>query len=143
MNKKILIILILIIIIVAAALGYFFFYQKSEEPQVNLGNQKPASGNEECGKLVNRIIDGAIQQIDNDSIAVQLKGEKGAIETIKLTEATEFREIALSEQMEIVSQKEIESADLEKGDQVSVVALCDEARPEIKRALVVRRMVVQ
>lgn len=141
MNKKILV--ILIIVIAAAALGYFFLYQKPEKPQVDLGDQKPTSENEECGQLVNKIFDGILSQINKDFIVVRLKGERGETETIKLTEETEFKEIFLSEQMEVFSQEEINRDDLNEGDQVSVVALCDKVKPEIESALIVRRMVVK
>jgi len=139
MNKKIFISFCLIIfIMVIAGAGYYFFYQR---PAIPL--EEESSETEECGMLTNAIIDGVFQEVRNNSIYIQSKGEEDSIKTIKLTKETAFLEIVLSEEMEIIGQKVIRLTDFKQGDQVSVVALYDELNPEEKTALIVRHMIVE
>ena len=150
MNKKtIIIILIVAFVSVGVVIGYFSFYPKESTriqtswDNQHIDNQESSPEEEECGELFNEIIDGVIFEIQNSFIFVQAKDQPERVEKIKLTDKTEYREIILSEQMEVVNQKKIELGDLGKGDQVSVIVLCDKTKPEMKRALVVRRMVVR
>jgi len=139
MNKKIFISFCLIIfIIIIAGAGYHFFYQK---PTVPLGNE--SSDSEKCGVLKNAIIDGVFQKVKNSSIYIQPKGEENSIETIKLINETNFLEMTLSKEMEIIGQEVIKLTDFKQGDQVSVVALYDELNPEEKTALIVRHMIIE
>ncbi len=123
---------------VIAGAGYYFFYQR---PAIPL--EEESSETEECGMLTNAIIDGVFQEVRNNSIYIQSKGEEDSIKTIKLTKETAFLEIVLSEEMEIIGQKVIRLTDFKQGDQVSVVALYDELNPEEKTALIVRHMIVE
>lgn len=120
-----------------AGAGYYFFYQ---QPTVD---QEEASAEEKCGVLTNIFIDGVFQKAENNFIYIQPKDKEDSIETIKLTDETTFLEVSLSIEMELTGQENISLTDFKEGDQVSVVALYDESKPEEKTALTVRHMVVK
>ncbi|MBL7154900.1 MAG: hypothetical protein ISS88_00120 [Candidatus Portnoybacteria bacterium] len=139
MNKKIFISFCLVIfIVIIIGLGYYFFYQKPDVPL-----EEESSETEECGMLTNAIVDGIFQEVRNNSIYIQPKGEEDSVETIKLTNETTFLEMILSEEMEIIRQEIIKLSDFKQGHQISVVALYDELNPEEKTALMVRHMIVE
>lgn len=153
MNKKIYVILFLVIILSIG--GYYYLYYQSpvtqneqnEASQSNQNNSDELPENNKCSKLVNKIIDGTFQKVENNLFYFQVK-DNDFIESVKLTSDTLFLRMNFSSTMEIINQLNITLTELTEGDLISVVVLCEECDNEEecakeKIALIVRQMNVE
>ena len=153
MNKKIYGILFLVFILFIG--GYYYSYYQSpatqnEQNEVSQSDQNnfdklPESN--KCSKLVNEIIDGTFQKVENNLFYFQVK-DSDFIESVKLTSDTLFLRMNFLSTMEIINQLDITLTDLTEGDSISVVALCEECDNEEecakeKIALIVRQINVE
>lgn len=146
MNKIFFSSFLIVVILAVIFAGYYYYQDARRQPASNSPDEKilelPGQENEECGALVNEVVDGVFQKTENNFLYFIPK-DKERTEAIALTDKTEFFVLNFSKEMEMISQTKISLEEFSQEDQISVVALCDSENPDDRKALVVRKIAVE